>query len=192
MKYVDTDPGKPQKPQVIDRRRDTDDAEMLANDAYQQTMYETSDQEESDNKPYAAPEKGEPNTQKRLCHNVRTSINVPDVEVMSNVQDVIVPDVQDMPDVRDVPKTTAHNIFNTKGHQTNSWQEFAAAATLATYDVEFAAATLATYDEEFATAATYDEEFATANLATYDEEFAANTTPERGSLGGITKCAPRA
>ena len=44
-------------PQVIDRRGDTDDAEMLANDAYQQTMYETSDQEESDNKPYAAPER---------------------------------------------------------------------------------------------------------------------------------------
>jgi hypothetical protein len=81
MKYVDTDPGKPQRPRVIDRRGDTDDAEMIANDAHQQTMYETSDQEEGDNKPYpeitAAQEKGEPDTQKRLCHN--------DVQVVSNV-----------------------------------------------------------------------------------------------------------
>ena len=71
-------------------------------------MYETPDQEEGDDKPYpelpyAAPEKGEPNTQKRLCHkdmqevpnvpdvqdvpNVRTSINVPDVKVVPNVQE---------------------------------------------------------------------------------------------------------
>ena len=37
MKYVNTDPGKPQKPQVIDRREATDDAEMLTNDTHQQT-----------------------------------------------------------------------------------------------------------------------------------------------------------
>jgi hypothetical protein len=107
MKYADTDTGKPQKPRVIDRRGDTDDAEMIAHDAHQQTMYETSDQEEGNNKPYpeitAAPEKGEPNT----------------------------------------------------------------------YDGEFAAdATLATYDEEFAAAATYNEELAAA------------TTLERGSPRG--------
>jgi hypothetical protein len=104
----------------------------------------------------------------------------------------------------DVPRTTAHNIFNTRSHQNNSWQtsprkEFAIAATLATYDKEFAAtyneeftavatlATLATYDKEFAAAAlaTYDEEFANAaTLATYDEEFAAATTLERGSPRG--------
>ena len=65
-----------QKPTVIDRRVDTDDAEMIANDAHQQTMYETRDQKEGDDKPYpdiptvsyAAPRKGEPNTQKRLCN----------------------------------------------------------------------------------------------------------------------------
>ena len=34
-KYVDTDPDKPQKSQVIDRRGNTDDAEILADDAYQ-------------------------------------------------------------------------------------------------------------------------------------------------------------
>ena len=34
MKHVDTDPGKPQKPQVIDRRGDTNGAKMPANDAY--------------------------------------------------------------------------------------------------------------------------------------------------------------
>jgi hypothetical protein len=117
MKYVDTDPGKPQKPQVIDRKEDTDDAEMLANDAHQQTVYETSDQEEGDDKPhpeipaapYTAPEKGEPNTQKRLCHK--------DMQEVPNVTDV-----QDVADVPDVPRTTAHNICNTEGHQTNSWQ----------------------------------------------------------------------
>jgi hypothetical protein len=59
----------------------------------------------------------------------------------------------------DVPRTTAHNIFNTKSHQNNSWQtsprqEFAAAATLATYNEEFAAA--ATYNEEFAAATTLE------------------------------------
>jgi hypothetical protein len=54
-KYVDTDPDKSQMPQVIDRRGDMDNAEMLANDDYQQTMYETANQEEDDNKSY--PEK---------------------------------------------------------------------------------------------------------------------------------------
>jgi hypothetical protein len=96
-----------------------------------QTMYETSEQEEDADKPY--PEKGEPTTQKRLCHkdvqnvpNVRTNINMPDVKVMSNMQDVPsvsdVLNIQDMPDVPDVPRTTADNISNTKGHQTNLWQ----------------------------------------------------------------------
>jgi hypothetical protein len=81
----------------------------------------------------------------------------------------------------DMPRTTAHNIFNTKSHQNNSWQtsprqEFAAPATLANYDEEFAAAaTLATYDEEFAAATL------ATTLATYKEEFAAATTLERGS-----------
>jgi hypothetical protein len=59
-KYVDTDSDKPQMSQVIDRRGDTDDAVMLANNDYQQTMYETSEQVED------ADKKGEPNTQKRL------------------------------------------------------------------------------------------------------------------------------
>ena len=121
-KYVDTDPDKPQKSQVIDWRGDTDDAVMLANNAYQQTMYETSEHEEDADKPY--PEKGEPTTQKRLCH--KDVQDVPDVKVMSNMQDVpSVPDVlnvQDMPDVPDVPRTTAHNTSNDKGHQTNLWQ----------------------------------------------------------------------
>jgi hypothetical protein len=64
-----------QKPTVIDQRGDTDDAEMITNNKpYQQTMYETH-QKEGNNKPYpdvpavfyAAPEKGEPYTKKRLC-----------------------------------------------------------------------------------------------------------------------------
>ena len=46
--------------------------------------------------------------------NMQTSIDVPDVKVVPNVQDV--------PVVPDVHRTTTHNIFNTKGHQTNSWQ----------------------------------------------------------------------
>ena len=133
MKHVNTDPGKPQKPTVIDQRGDTDDAEMITNDAYQQTMHETFDLEEGDDKPYpeipaatyADPEKGEPNTQKRLCHNdvqdvpnMWTSMNVPDVKI---VQDAIVQDAI-MPNVPDMPRTTAHSISNTKSHQTNSWQ----------------------------------------------------------------------
>ena len=243
MKHVDTDPGKLQKPTVIDRRGDTDDAEMIANDAYQQTMYETPDQEEGDDKPYpeipavsyAAPEKGEPNTQKRLCHkdvldmtnvpgntahnifdtkhrtNVSDVQDVPDVKVVSGVQDVIMSDVQNIPDV---PRTTTHN---TKGLQTNSRQTSPRqvfAATLATYNEEFTTTTLATYDEEFAAIlATYDEEFAATTLANYDEELAAATTLNtydeefaaatlatydeeiaavEGEPWGITKCAPRA
>jgi hypothetical protein len=53
-KSVNNDPDKPQKSQVIDRRGDTDDAEMLADDTYQQALNETY-QEEDVNKPY--PEK---------------------------------------------------------------------------------------------------------------------------------------
>jgi hypothetical protein len=55
------------KSQVIDRRGETDNADMLANNAYQQTMYENSEQEGDADKPYpeipdapnTAPEKGE-------------------------------------------------------------------------------------------------------------------------------------
>jgi hypothetical protein len=108
----------------------------------------------------------------------------------------------------DMPRTTVHDILNTKSNHNNSWQtsprqefaatlaiydeEFAAATTLATHDKEFATATLAIYDEEFATLASHDEEFAAAaTIATYDEEFAAAATLERGALGGITKCTRR-
>jgi hypothetical protein len=141
MKYVNTDPGKPQKPQVIDRRGDTDNAKTLANDAYQQTMYETSNQEEGDDKlypeiPHAAPEKGEPNTQKKLCH-------------------------EDAQNVHNVPRTTTLDKEFTASTLATYDKKFAA-DTLATYDEEFAA-TLATYDEEFTTTlATYGEEFAAA------------------------------
>jgi hypothetical protein len=142
-KSVDTDPDKPQKSQVIDRRGNTDDAEMLADDTYQQAMNETY-QEVDVNKPFpektkiprlitidsplnncmqrqtgfgdvakkpaapnAASEKGEPNTQKTLCHEgVQDCIDVPDVKVVPNVQDVAnvqdVPNVQDSIDVPDV------------------------------------------------------------------------------------------
>jgi hypothetical protein len=170
-----------QKPTVINRRGDTDDAEMIANDAHQQIMYETH-QEEGDDKPYpdiptvsyAAPEKGEPNTEKRLYNkDVLDMTNVPGNTArnifdtkhranVSDVQDVIMPDVQNVPDM---PRTTALATYD---------EEFAA-TTLANYDEEFAAI-LATYDEEFAatTHANYGEEFA-AILATYDEEFAATT-----------------
>jgi hypothetical protein len=92
--------------QVIDRRGDTNGADMLANDVYQQTMYETSNPEEDDDKPYteipaapyADPEKGEPNTQKRLCHKAMQEVpNVPDVQ-----------DVPSRPDMPDVPRNTAN------------------------------------------------------------------------------------
>jgi hypothetical protein len=79
----------------------------------------------------------------------------------------------------------------------DAYQQTAAAATIATYDEEFAAtlatddeefaaATLAAYDEEFATAtfATYNEEFATATLATYNEEFATATLATYDEEGG--------
>jgi hypothetical protein len=183
-----------QKPTIINRRGDTDDAEMIANDAHQQTMYETRDQEEGDDKPYqqtmyethqeegddkpypdipavshAAPEKGEPNTQKRPCHkDVLDMTNVPGNtarDIFDTKHRTNVSDVQDviMPDVPDVPRTTALATYDDKF-----------AAILATYDEELAAATLATYDEEFAAIlATYDEEFAATTLANYDEEFTA-------------------
>ena len=115
-------------------------------------MYKTSDQEEDVNKPYpekpaapnAASEKGEPNTQKTLCHEgVQDDAIVPGVQDVPNVQYSIVVPVNkpylettaaprnitiDSPlnknsiDVQDVPRTNAHNIFNTKSHQTNLWQ----------------------------------------------------------------------
>jgi hypothetical protein len=75
----------------------TDNADMLANNAYKQTMYETSEQEGDADKPSPeipnnAPEKGKPNTQKRLCHKDMQDVpNVPDVGTninVSNVQDV--------------------------------------------------------------------------------------------------------
>jgi hypothetical protein len=74
--------------------------------------------------PNAASEKGEPNTQKTLCHEgVQTSIDVPDVKDVPNVQDSV--DVPNVKAVPDVTRTTTHNIFNTKSPengQTNSWQ----------------------------------------------------------------------
>jgi hypothetical protein len=123
-KSINTDPDRPQKSQVIHLRENTDDAEMPGDDTYQQTMYETSNQEEDVDKPYpektaalrnitidsplnscvqrqtgfgdvakkpvatnAASDKGEPNTQKTLCHNG-----------MQDVQDA--PDMQDVPTCR--------------------------------------------------------------------------------------------
>jgi hypothetical protein len=53
-KSVDTDLDNPQKNYVTDRRGTTDDAEMLADNTYQQDMYETYQEEDEDE---AYPEK---------------------------------------------------------------------------------------------------------------------------------------
>jgi hypothetical protein len=140
-----------QKTTEIDRRGDTNDAEMIANDKpYQQIMYETH-QEEGDDKPYpdvpaesyTAPEKGKPNTQERLCN-------------------------------KDVKNVTTLANYNEEFAAALATYDEEFAAILDNYDGEFAATTLANYDEEFAAAlATYDEEFAATTIANYDEEFAA-------------------
>jgi hypothetical protein len=126
------------------------------------------------------------------------------VQVVSNVQDVIVPDVQDVPNVQysiAVPvykpyqETTAINCsLNKTSTEVPNVQDVpdvpdvprSTAHNIFNHQTnswqpslrqEFAA-TLAIYDEEFAgaTLATYDEEFASDTLATYDKEFAAAAT----------------
>jgi hypothetical protein len=183
----------------IDVPETPDDAGMHADNACQQAMYETYREEAIDKtclEKTAVPRNiangGPPNNY--VLSQTGTVDDAGGPAVPSAASERGKHDVQEtlclegIPSIPDIPRTTAHNISNTKGHQTNSWQtsprqEFAAAPTLANYDEEFAAATLANYDEEFAATplATYDEEIPTATLATYDEELAAATTPERGS-----------
>ena len=112
-----------QKPTAIDRRGDTDNAEMITTDDHQQTMYETHQKDVLD-----------------MTYMPRTT-------ALANYDDEFAAALATYEE--EFADTTLANFDEEFAAILATYDEEFADTTLANYDEEFTTSTLANYDEEF-------------------------------------------